>query len=323
MIRKKIKNKKGALEFSFSWIFAIFAGIIILFFAIFAVIKLTKIFQFESTTTNAASIETFLNPLESGFESATKSLITTQIETKIYCRCSIGNSDAYFGKQTFQTSEKINNKWSDTGLEVTSQNRYVFSDEYVEGKNFYVYSKPFEFPFKIADLLYLTSNSTNYCFIRAPERIEEEMKKDLGSPNLFFEELSGDCPEESVIVCFNTGSGCDIFVKENEKSVKKNGELVYYEGDSLMYAAIFSNKETYECQLARLMKRGEQLSSIYKDKATFLTKKVGCESEIISDLISLNQKQSNFAGSSTLINFVNDVETIQIKNSNAGDCRLW
>jgi hypothetical protein len=321
MIKKIIKkNKKGALEFSFSWIFAVVAGAFILFLAIFAVIKITKIIQDKETTTTAVSIGNLLNPLESGFESATKSLIKTQIETRIYSGCI---SSGYFGKQTIQTSEKINNKWSETGLNVAFQNKYIFSGEYVEGKNFYVYSKPFDFPFKVADLLYLTSNSSDYCFIRAPERIEKEMENDLKAPNLLFEELSRDCPEDSIIICFNTGTGCDVIVEENAKSVKKNGETSYYEGDALMYAAIFSSKEIYECQLTRLMKRAGQLSLIYKDKSAFLTQRVGCNSEITADLTVLSQREINFGDSSQLINLVDSVESIQTKNENEGECKLW
>lgn len=321
MIKKIIKkNKKGALEFSFSWIFAVVAGAFILFLAIFAVIKITKIIQEKETTTTAVSIGNLLNPLESGFESATKSLIKTQIETRIYSGCI---SSGYFGKQTIQTSEKINNQWSDTGLNVAFQNKYIFSEEYAEGKNFYVYSKPFDFPFKVADLLYLTSNSSLYCFIRVPDRIEKEMKVSLNSQNLLFEELSRDCPENSIKICFNTGAGCDVVVEENTKSVSKNGGTVYYEGDSLMYAAIFSSKEIYECQLTRLMKRAGQLSLMYKDKSVFLAQRVGCSSEITIDLAVLNQREINFGDSSQLINLIDSIESIQTKNENGGKCRLW
>ena len=43
---------------------------------------------------------------------------------------------------------------------------------------------------------------------------------------------------------------------------KKDNGRMYYEGDALMYAAIFSEKEDYECQLDRLMNRAEQLFKI-------------------------------------------------------------
>jgi hypothetical protein len=314
----KNKNKKGALEFSFSWIFAIIVGAFILFMAIFAIIKLIPLFNQGQDAETATAIGILLNPLESGFESATKSLIRTQVETRIYGDCIESTPSEYFGKQTIQISEKTYNKWSYTGMDIAIQNKYLFSEDYVEGKNFYIYSKSFDFPFKIADLLYLTSNSSSYCFIDAPERIKDEMKDSLNAPNVFFEV----CPEESIRVCFSTGTNCDVVVRENQKSVRKNGEIVYYEGDALMYAAIFSSKKIYECQLTRLMKRAEQLSLIYKEKSDFLSQKVGCSSGITTNLILLRQGERNLESSSDLFSLVNEVEILEIKNSNE-ECRLW
>ncbi|HPD81634.1 MAG TPA: hypothetical protein PK357_00870 [Candidatus Pacearchaeota archaeon] len=314
------KNKKGALEFSFSWIFAMVVGAFILFMTIFAIIKLMDTFNQERGAETAKNIGALLNPLESGFESATKSIIKTQIETRIYPDCVVGGgSNDYFGKQTIRISEKTSsNKWGDIGITTSIQNKYIFSENYVEGKNFYIYSKSFDFPFKVGDLLYLTSNSSSYCFIDAPERIEDEIENSLNAPNILFE----DCPQESIRVCFSTSANCDVIVKENQKSVRKNGETVYYEGDVLMYAAIFSSKEIYECQLLRLMKRAEQLSITYQKKSDFLYEEVGCLPEISTDLISLRQKERTLESSADLVSLVSSVDTIEIKNTNM-ECRLW
>jgi hypothetical protein len=45
---------------------------------------------------------------------------------------------------------------------------------------FYVFSTPFEMPFKIADLIYITSTKDKYCFISPPEDIEEELEGLIG-----------------------------------------------------------------------------------------------------------------------------------------------
>lgn len=313
-------NKKGALEFSFSWIFAILVGAFILFITIFAIIKLVDTFNQERSVETAKNIGVLLNPLESGFESATKSLIKTQTETRIYPDCVLGgSSNDYFGKQTIRISEKTSsNKWGDIGKTASIQNKYIFSENYVEGKDFYIYSKSFDFPFKVGDLLYLTSNDSSYCFTDAPERIEDEIENSLGAQNIFFE----NCPEESINVCFSTTTNCNVIVRENQKSVRKNGEVVYYEGDALMYAAIFSSKEIYECQLLRLMKRAEQLSFIYQEKSDFLYEKIGCLPEISTDLIYLRQKERTLESSADLVSLMGAVNTIEIKNSNM-ECRLW
>jgi hypothetical protein len=53
------------------------------------------------------------------------------------------------------------------------QRDFLFSKEQNSGLDYYVFSKPFEFPYKIADLVFLTSE--NYCFLNAPEEIADEI----------------------------------------------------------------------------------------------------------------------------------------------------
>jgi len=46
-----------------------------------------------------------------------------------------------------------------------------------------------------------------------------------------------------------------------------------------MYAAIFSDKGNYECQVKRLMQRVAKLALLYEDKANFVSKR-GCNSNL-------------------------------------------
>ena len=80
-----------------------------------------------------------------------------------------------FGKQLIRVSQKSFNKWSNTDVNNDFKNKYVFAEQAVEGKKFYLFSKPFEFPFKVTDLTYLTSSKETYCFLDAPEEIKEEL----------------------------------------------------------------------------------------------------------------------------------------------------
>ncbi len=313
------KNKKGALEFSFTWIFSIVVGGFILFITIFGIIKYINIETSSQDVQTAKEISVFLNPLESSFETGGKTTIKTSIETRIYSGCGSGG---LFGKQTIKTSQLINNKWSETNREITSQNRYVFSKNYAEGKKFYVYSKPFEFPFKIADLIYLTSSEDKYCFTDAPEKVEDELSSWNGE-NLIFKNDDEDCPEDSINVCFGSGAGkCNVIVDERGRSVKKGEKIVFFEDYALMYAAIFSDRENYECQINRLMKRVELLSLIYKDKSTFLSQGTGCSPELISDLIIFSNSAKSIANSDGLSALASLAKEIQDKNEYA-ECRLW
>jgi len=305
-------NKKGYLQISFGWLFAIIVGIVIISLAIFFV---TKMFKTEGTLQSAKTskeIGILLNPLETSFESAITSSVIFPEETRIYNTC---DNFGYFGTQGIEIMQKSFNKWAKTNLVVSFQNKYIFSERYSEGKKFYIFSKPFEFPFKVANLMYITSASTNYCFIDAPEEIEDEIS-DLKQPNLKLEE---ECSEEDVRICFGLNT-CEIEVDYDAKKVEKGNQAMYFETDALMYAAIFSDKATYECQLKRLMQRIEQLSLIYMNKANSLTTK-GCDPVLNSYLSGLIVSVSNLKGSNELYTMNNIIDEINEKNR--GNCRLW
>jgi len=97
---------------------------------------------------------------------------------------------------------------------------------------------------------------------------------------------------------------------------------MYYEGDALMYAAIFSDKEEYECQVKRLMNRAKKLFEIYQDKADFVLQKTECNSEIDMELIQMISLLNGYHSSQDVevINIL--AQNIQYKNENA-ECRLW
>ncbi len=305
-------KKRGYLEISFTWLFAIIVGTIILFLAIFAVTKFVKMGQTEQDVKTSEEFGVLLNPLEIGFETAKVTAIGFPAETRIYNKC---NNIGAFGEQKIQTQQKSFNKWSTTNIDSSFENKYIFSERYVEGKKVYVFSKPFEFPFKVADLIYITSSSTDYCFEDAPEEITEELSA-LGEQNLFLK----DCPEDSVRVCFEENN-CDIDVSYDGKIVEKEGKEVFFEGDALMYAAIFSDAAVYECQLKRLMQRTEHLSLLYMNKESFISEK--CDSNLGVDLLGLKTLAGNLENSEELYLVNNIAEDIKEKNEDNWECRLW
>ena len=306
-------NKKGYLQISFGWLFAIIVGIVIIALAIYFV---TKMVGTQGTIQNAKTgkeIGILLNPLETSFESAVTSSVIFPEETRIYNRC---DNDGNFGNQRIEIMQKNRNKWEETNLnDIKFQNKYIFSERNSEGKTFYIFSKPFDFPFKVANLMYISSASTNYCFIDAPEDIKDEIS-DLKQPNLKLEE---ECSEEDIKVCFEYGN-CDIQVDYDAKRVEKNNEEMFFETDALMYAAIFSDKATYECQLKRLMQRIEQLSKIYMDKSNALSIK-GCEPVLNPYLLSLINSASGLSDSYQLYNVNFIIEELEEKNR--GNCKLY
>lgn len=305
-------DKKGFLQISFAWLFSIIVGIFILSLAIYGTVKFIQTEERTLDAKTGKEIGILLNPLETSFQNAQSSSLDFPTETRIYNKC---NNNFEFGRQIIQVSQKSFSKWTETDIDVGFSNKYIFSDDYVEGKKFYVFSKPFDFPFKITDLIYITSSLKDYCFVGAPEDIEEELES-LGQENIF----TKDCPEESVKVCF-TEEDCDINVDYDRGYVSKRGDNIYFEGDGLMYGAIFSDKEIYECQVKRLMQRIEQLTILYRDKANFVASK-GCDSNLNQDLVQLNNLAKSFSNSNDLNNIAQLVKDMGDKNEVA-QCRLW
>ncbi|MDP2673208.1 MAG: hypothetical protein Q8O84_05330 [Nanoarchaeota archaeon] len=305
--------KKGQLNISFGWLFAIIVGAVILFLAILGATKVIKIGQSEEQAVGAKELGILLNPLETGFESASSTPLALRVETRIFNKCSPSGN---FGKQGIQTSEFSFNKWSPPGVESSFENKYIFSKTPAEGKKFYIFSKPFEFPFKVSDLIYLTSENEKYCFDDAPEDIAEEISQ-LNQVNLAADCLNAD--DKTIKVCFN--KNCDIRVYYDGGYLQKGKDKIYFEEDSLMYAAIFSDKEIYECQVERLMKRTKQLAELYKEKELLISQK-NCETSLGTDLDLLINQIGN-AKDYKIINKVADlVEEIEDKNKYA-ECELW
>lgn len=313
-------KKRGALEISFGWLFAIIAGAFILFLAIYFV---TKMFQTENEVTNAKTgkeIGTLLNPLEISFEAAKTVSITIPADTRIYNLC---DNKGVFGKQFIQLSQKSFNKWTETDIKTTFYNKYIFSEDQTEGKTFYFFSKPFDFPFKVADLLYMTSEKQRYCFVDPPSEVEEEISS-LSQDNL----LTQNCIDTNIRVCFDDDD-CDINVDYRAGIVEKNGESMSFvtsgefdDENSLMYAAIFSSPDIYECQVNRLLMRLKELSLLYKDKESIAEGKGCSSSEVGTTLIELSNmagQLSNSGGLESIKDIVNDVNN----QNKIAECMLW
>ena len=307
--------KKAFLQISFSWLFAIIVGAFILFLAIYGSTKMISNNKYQLDVETAKNIEVLLSPLETGYESATVTSMNLPRETRIYNEC---ENYTKFGSQTISVSQKSWKKWSENSDGSSISNKYIFSTNPVEGKKFYLFAKPFEMPFKVGDVIYLTSASDFYCFKDADEEIEDEISNLKENNPTLNMGVFPNCSEDSINVCFGNAL-CEINVDYEGKYVKKNSKKMVFESDALMYAAIFSDVENYECQVQRLMQRTAQLAKLYKEKENIISKQ-GCELKLSSDLGRLINLIET---SSSLRNIWDFAEDIQLKNERAQQCRLW
>lgn len=309
-------KKRGALEISFGWLFAIVAGILIITLAIYFSSKIIGTQQETTSAETATELGTLLDPLETSFESSQTTSVTLSAESRIHDSCKLTGN---FGQQIIQIDQKSLNKWVKTDVDVKFSNKYIFSESEIEGRKFYIFSKQFKFPFKIADLIYITSSADRYCFVDAPTGVEKEIS-DLNQSNL----LTENCSSSDIKVCFDSNN-CDINVDYTNGIVEKNGSVMYISGtedyNALMYAAIFSNKETYECQVSRLMMRLKEISLLYQDKDSKVVER-GCDTGFGDSFTGLIDSLSLYSSSEDLSIIKMETENMNEMNK-AGVCMLW
>jgi len=308
--------EKRGYEFSFSWIFAIIIGSFILFLSIYATTQIIDLKKFEEETKAGAKIGSLVNPLTTNLEQAISATIIVPDKTTIFNNCEPATFNQPFGFQEISTSVRQGNldpgDSAAGGAPSTFHDRYIFSDSALTSENeFHVLSKPFKFPFKIADLVIIWGDEEDYCFVNALPVIEG----DIDALDLEITMESGipsNCPASHKTVCFNLGSPCDINVDTNSRSVTHSGHAPVYYAESfeatdkfaLLYAAIFSNSTQYECQVGRLMDRAKFLAEIYKETVDYHSSSTSrtCGTRSINEL-------------SAYINAINNVNSEYLKNT--------
>ncbi len=302
-------DKRG-LEVSFSWMFAIIVGAVILFLAVYAAVALLNTKDFEYDTKVAAELDALLSGFGTKVESGRYSSIELSTNTRVFNTC---YEDGIFGEQRLGVSADTGLGSKQGGVESVSKDSYIFSSKTEEGKKLYVFAKTFEMPYKVADILFVYSEP--YCFVRAPAEIEEEVTQ-LGLPLINITQSPSECPKKSIVVCFFDGN-CDINVLNDVAD--KNGERLSYR-EELIYGTIFADKKIYECQVSRLMKRTGQLALIYAAKASFLSAE-GCGGNLQNELLSYSNFVKNKT-SGSLDAVYESAQDLRRKND-ALNCRLF
>ena len=287
MAERTVFNDKNAFEMSFAFMFSIIVGAIILFSALYITTKFIVPQRHISQSEAAKSLSALIDPLETGSGiSSEATIIKVTAETRIYSRCYRPGEDI-FGRQGISLAMQsgIGEKWQEPGEETAMNNKYIFSNSTLQGKNFYILVKQFNIPFKVADLIFLYDEK--YCFVNAPRWIKDDIEN---SGNINISSYIGECETGSISVCFNSYA-CDInvFDASNDNSfssgrVMKEGIYSDYSGN-LLYAAIFSDSEIYECNIARLMARLEKLSYLYLEKSRIIEPK--CSSGLNEELAEM------------------------------------
>ena len=280
MILRKIGNKRG-IAMSFNWIFAILAGGFILFLAVFSAGKFIRTSEQTLYTETAASLISLFDPLETGLASGKAHEIGFKKNSRIYFDCQ--EDLGYFGKQTISFSEQtFGDSFGERGQRVSIRNKYIFAEEVVEGNEVYAFSKPLFMPFKVTDLVMVTSQQDDYCIFGSPQDFREDLEG-LNMKNIIFMNGTNEC--EGTNVCFDGSAGCEIKVFEDQGYLLKDGKRVYFVGD-LIYGAVFSDPETYECNVKRIKTKFDELAQVYLEKISIIERKE-CSSNIAGKLAGM------------------------------------
>jgi hypothetical protein len=313
-------NKKG--EFDFVWIFAIIAGISILLLAIYGATKIGQGIRFQSDSEVAQTIGIITDPLQAGPFEGKYSSIEFSSNTRIDNFC----TDYNFGNNeiSVSTESSVGEKWTVAGVPKKITNKYLFST-YEEGETFYIFSKPFDLPFKVADLLFMTTK--DYCFISTPEYLAEEIVN-LNIPNIKVDGTQ-NCTENSIRVCFESGD-CNITVHGNCNAnycetpydtgyIQKGSTINYYAGN-LMYGAIITDNAAYECNVKRLLFRTSSISALLSKKGELMNVR-GCNTNLIPDLqiYSLLTQNSTVSDLENLFGISKQLD----QKSKEEQCGLW
>jgi hypothetical protein len=327
-------------QFNFVWLFAIIVGGAILVLAIYGATQAGDTARFQSDTEVAKSLSIITDPLQAGFGESSFGRISFNDETRINNICLDNN----FGQNDISVSTRsgVGEEWNLAGGATSIHNKYIFSSERSSGEEYYVFSKGFNFPYEVADLIFLTPE--DYCFINAPEEVVDEVLG-LSIPNIEFDHptgvplgvgLSGSTSDgancsvaDAVNVCFGNGDDCDVMVYGSCQSgcdsvfdagiVSKGDSDMKYVG-SLMYGAIFSDRAVYECNVERLMYRAGKIAEEFAVKTSLMDAR-GCDSNMRADLtvwsgILFNATSNDLMGLRTM------AETIDKKNDREV-CGVW
>lgn len=296
--------------------------------AIYGAVRFSGTFKTQSDSELAKKLSIIIDPMQAGFAEGKSSIIKFSQETLINNKC----ENEEYGSNRISASTKLNNgKWGNAGAETSIVNKYLFSDS-SGAKDYTIFSKPFYLGFKIADLLFITSE--DYCFINPPEEIESDIK----SFNLNnFKLNSENCAEASIRVCFNShiagGSSCNITIFglctdcENgyERGfVEKDGQRFYYTGN-LLYAGLISDYATYNCNVRRLFYRASKLADLYNKKGDLMASR-DCFSGLSTQLESystLMETASKLQRFDSVINSVDMLAKELDKQNSEESCEIW
>ena len=274
-----MKLKKGVIEIQFNWLFVIIIGAVILLLFSGIILRQKKI---SETSTNAFVKDTLYSILSS-IEVSEDTLDPIKIpETNINFYC---------------------NGYSIEGLPQQLNSINIFSPSSVSGKNILLRTLDFSIPYRITNLIYLTSPRYRYIFVGNGDAKKLEVMMSNDTFNDYFltlDNIEYRGEEKTRFVFFGglpaaipIGDGSSVPIDyekifdEDVSAIKINGDFQsgtieffeksgtsfqltgesYYIGENILLGAVFTDdSETYNCVMDNVFEKINIVTQIYKKK---------------------------------------------------------
>ena len=272
------RMRKAQLSVQFNWIFVTIAGAIILLFFVGLVFKQKEV----SDTNLIASVSEEFKAILTGAGLSTGTTNVIQIP-KIEIKFACEDGDAWFGVD-----------WERTGIRTPLPFEVIFAPDIVKGREIITWALDISAPFKILNLLHVTSPEIRYIFVGnnkfADEVFSKVPKEILKERMISADDMDGviDKKHDKVkFIFFSTApeyislpsffkdvdvsavqifSERIVFYKKQGLSLIAEGD-VFYLDERLVYGAIFSEDLDYfKCNLQKMYKRLSFVVDIYAQR---------------------------------------------------------
>jgi hypothetical protein len=281
-------GKKAQIQVTFSWVYILIAGAVILLFFIGIVVKQKSISEENLATDVVRVMESIFTG--AGVSEKTKNFVDISglADYTLYFNCEEGTTD--FGIK-------------DRGKPSQNSIDPIFAPLEIKDTQLVLWSLPYKLPFKVIDFTFVTASQTKYYFLGNNDFIDEFINSTAGFENIErIDDISEIDPQRNYqfrIVDFSGG----LFVKQGipDKLQKVEdskltaivftgtNQVDYYkklggtwdklnqepvkivsipgERDAAKYAVIFSgNDETYICNMKKAFTRFKYVLDVYESK---------------------------------------------------------
>lgn len=253
------------IEFSFSWLFSLLVGGVILFLALYASKSLVQTERQAQESELGVELTNVFTPLRTGgAETLIPRAITFPQPVAITLRCTPQGT-------AVRVAARDNLAGRSEPYESLVRDSFVSGNITLQGKRVMSLVLPVALPYHVGDLIVLWSGS--YCFIDPPDSVRERLEL-ADNETIRIAPSLAHCAPQSTKVCFAGSASpkvCDIRIDSvSETLTFRGGKPQPYTGN-LLYAGLFGTADQYECLVRQVAQQTALLGERYRTKSAFIS----------------------------------------------------